>query len=338
MNKYKTDIKKVLTINGKINTFIITPYFRDTELGINIMQETKWVDKLQPDLSIEQRIILIRDNIHEFKLCKVCSKEFKFKDVVSKTSNYCSRSCSTVDSSNKRAESRRSKSKQKKCINYRLLQYPLEGYDYTKTNNKAYNKRQYSKLLANYLWHKYSNLDLVTKSLLKHSKQKIFNIIKSDLSFLIPEYEKQYNLKFSSGEKFRILIFQKEPKLCKHCQAVMELDNDFCSVKCSNTFKGLDPEFRKTLSEAITKSHANSTEEEKTKRYKNVSKSIHETNNKLTKNEKSLKYSNKIIRFTSFDNYKDKLSHLEFLFNSEFFYSNKYLLVKCKKNVLIHGK
>ena len=219
----------------------------------------------------------------------------------------------------------------KKCINYRLLQYPLEGYNYNKTNNQAYNKRQYSKLLANYLWFKYKNLDLVTKSLLKHSKQKVFNIIKSDLSFLIPEYEKQYNLEFTSGEKFRILIFQKEPKLCKHCCSVMQLNNDFCSVKCANTHKGLDPEFRKTLSTAITKSHINSTEEQKKTRYKNVSDSIHETNNKLTKDEKSLKYSNKIIRFLSFDNYKDKLDGIEFLFDSEFFYSSRYLPVKCKK-------
>ena len=330
MNKYKTDIKKLLTSTGNVNTFIITPYFKDTELGVDIMKETEWVDKLQPELSIVQRIILIRDNMVQFKKCHSCGKEFKFKDVIKKTSNYCSKSCSTKDSSHKRVESQ-NLNKSKKCINYRLLKYPLEGYDYNKINNKAYNKRQYSKLLANYLWFKYKNLDLVTKSLLKHSKQKVFNIIKADLSFLIPEYEKQYNLDFSSGETFRILIFQKEPKLCKQCHSIMQLNNDFCSVKCANTHKGLDTEFRKTLSKAITKSHINSTEEQKKNRYKNVSDSIHETNNKLTQDEKSLKYSNKTIRFTSFDNYKDKLYDIEFLFNSEYFYSNRYLPVKCKK-------
>ena len=219
----------------------------------------------------------------------------------------------------------------KKCINYRLLKYPLEDYNYNKINNKAYNKRQYSKLLANYLWFEYKNLDLVTKSLLKHSKQKVFNIIKSDFSFLIPEYEKQYNLDFYLGEKFRILIFEREPKLCKHCRSVMQLNNDFCSVSCANTYKGLDLSFRKTLSEAIKKSHANSTEEEKKERYKNISDSINATNDKLTKNEKILKYSNKTKRFTSFDNYKNKLNELEFLFDSEFFYLNRYLPVKCKK-------
>ena len=75
--------------------------------------------------------------------------------------------------------------KPKKCINYRLLKYILVGYDYTKINNKAYNTRKYSQLFANYIWNETKSIDLVTKILLKYSKQKIFNIITNNISFLV---------------------------------------------------------------------------------------------------------------------------------------------------------
>lgn len=168
--------------------------------------------------------------------------------------------------------------KTKKCINYRLLKYNLIGYDYSKINNKAYNKRQYSKLFANYLWFEYNNLDLVTKVLLKYSKQKIFNIIKSDLSFLIVEYEKEYKLDFNSTENFRILKFEKEPRKCKHCDDIIKNNNIFCSVKCSNQFKSLDPIYKQTLSTAIAKAHSEFTEEEKKSKNNKISKSLIEYN------------------------------------------------------------
>ena len=132
-----------------------------------------------------------------------------------------------------------------------MLKYKLECYDYKLKNNKPYNKRMYSRLLANYLWNEYKNLDLVTKALIKHSKQRIFNIIKTDLSFLITEYEKEYQLNFNSTEIFRILKFEKESRVCPHCSTKILIDNQFCSVLCSNQYKSTDETYLANLSNAV---------------------------------------------------------------------------------------
>lgn len=131
----------------------------------------------------------------------------------------------------------------KKCINYRLLKHNLYSYDYNLINNKAYNKRKYSSLFANYIWNETLNIDLVTKILLKYSKQKIFNIIKNSLNFLIPIYEKEYNLDFNTNDKYRILSFNKTPYYCKHCGKRFFKNNTYCSVLCLNQHKVSDENY-----------------------------------------------------------------------------------------------
>lgn len=168
--------------------------------------------------------------------------------------------------------------KTKKCINYRLLKYPLAGYDYAKINNKAYNTRKYTQLFANYIWNETHNIDSVTKILLKYSKQKIFNIITNNLSFLIPVYEKEYNLDISTSEKYRILIFEKEPRLCKHCFNRVLTDNTFCSVRCLNQHKATDEKYLTNLSNAITNHHTKLTDNEKKSKNNKISVSLIEYN------------------------------------------------------------
>jgi hypothetical protein len=274
-DKYKTDIKSVLDIKDNPNYSITNKqWFQESELAEQIKQDTEWVDELNSNFTLNQRIILIRDNIVNFKECLICKSKIKFKQQLHKTSDYCSKSCVTKSTLNIRVLKRREKSKDKKCINYRLLKYKLECYDYKLKNNKPYNKRMYNRLLVNYIWSEYNNLDLVTKALIKYSKQRIFNIIKADLNFLIPEYEKEYQLDFNSSDKHRILKFEKEPRLCKYCSNKVITDSQFCSVKCSNTFKALDPSYIQTLSKAIIKAHINFTDEEKKSKNNKISTSL----------------------------------------------------------------
>jgi len=292
-NSYKTDIKTVLDTNNNPNYSITNKHwFRESELAEQIKQDTMWVNVLNPDFTLNQRIILIRDNIINFKECLMCKSKIKFAQQLHKTSDYCSKSCVTKSTLSTRVLKRRENSKDKKCINYRLLKYPLNKYDYRLKNNKPYNERMYSRLLVNYLWNEYKNLDLVTKALIKYSKQRIFNIIKSDLSFLIPEYEKEYNLDFNTTEIFRILKFEKEPRLCHHCSAKIITDNQFCSVLCSNQYKSTDEIYLANLSNSVTEYYKTADKEELKERHNKIKDTllIYNQNTDDIKNKNMIKW------------------------------------------------
>ena len=219
--------------------------------------------------------------------------------------------------------------KDKRCINYRLLKYTLECYDYKLKNNKPYNKRMYSRLLANYLWNEYKNLDLVTKALVKHSKQRIFNIIKTDLSFLITEYEKEYQLNFYSTEIFRILKFEKEPRLCPNCSTKILIDNQFCSVICANQYKSIDEIYLVNLTNGVKKYYKNACKDKLKEKHIKIKNTLDGFNSNLTSEQKKEKYTNNILIYDSFENWKDKLKTITFLFDKDYFYNNKFLPVKC---------
>ena len=221
--------------------------------------------------------------------------------------------------------------KPKKCINYRLLKYPLNGYDYTKINNKAYNKQKYTMLIVNYLWWNYKNLDLVTKALIKYSKQRIFNIINNDFPFLILEYEKEYNLDFYTTEKYRILKFEKEPRICKHCANKVLTNNIYCSVKCSNQYKATDEKYLNNLSNSQKKYYIHADKNDLKSRHESIKSAVVKFNSNLTSLEKSVMYTNKTLIYDSFENRKEQFNNLTFLFDKDFYYNNKYLPVSCNK-------
>jgi hypothetical protein len=232
----------------------------------------------------------------------------------------------------KRSENFMKKEKKiKKCVNYRLLKYPLVNYDYKLKNNNPYNKRMYSRLLANYLWNEYKNLDLVTKALIKHSKQRIFNIIKTDLSFLIPEYEKEYKLDFHSTEIFRILKFEKEPRFCLHCSTKIIIDNQFCSVLCSNQYKSTDEIYLVNLSNGVKEYYKNTNKDKLKEKHIKIKNTLDVFNASLSSEQKKEKYTNNELIYDSYENRKEQFNHLKFLFTEEFYYSNKYLPVECVK-------
>ncbi len=219
--------------------------------------------------------------------------------------------------------------KDKSCINYRLLQYPLSCFDYTKKNNKAYTNMYYSRLLANYIWFKFKNIDFVTKCLLKHSKQRIFNIIRKDLKFLIPEYEREYQLDFNSADIHRILKFDKTPRLCLKCSKRVLINNTFCSVKCSNNYKLMNEQYRENLSKGVSEWYKTADKNKLKTRHTKIKKTVNNFISGLTIDERREKYTNKSIEYTSFDSRQSEYQHVTFLFDREFYYNNKYLPVKC---------
>lgn len=61
-NKYKADINSVLDTNNNPNYSITNKqWFQESELAEQIKQDTDWVNELNPDFTLNQRIILIRE-------------------------------------------------------------------------------------------------------------------------------------------------------------------------------------------------------------------------------------------------------------------------------------
>ena len=82
-SKYKLDITKYLDSASRPNIAITNKqWFKESEDYKLILQETSWINERNPNMNINQRIILIRDDIREFKTCPECEKEFSFKDTL----------------------------------------------------------------------------------------------------------------------------------------------------------------------------------------------------------------------------------------------------------------
>jgi len=328
--KYTIDISSILDVKQNPNYSITNKqWFKESELAQQILSETSWVDKLNPELSYNQRILLIRDNITEFKICPICGSQVAFRNKISDTSDYCSRSCANKSTAPIRIASKKQNSQDKRCVSLKLLKYPLACYDYKLKNNRPYNQGMRGRLLANYIWFEYRNLDLVTKCLLKYSKQRIFNIIRNDLSFLIPEFEREYQLDFNSSDRHRILKFEKEPRICPHCGNRVLNNNTFCSVPCANNHKTTDKTYLRNLSQGVSNWYKNADEDEVKDRHIKIKNSITILNSNLSVEERKEKYSNIELVYNSFDNRAQQFSHLTFLFDKDFYYSNKYLPVRC---------
>lgn len=221
---YELEINELLDSSKRVNIAITNKqWFKESELYKNIIEETKWVEELNPELNINQRIILIRDNITDFKICPICSNKFKFKIPILKTTTYCSKRCSHVSSLAKRLESQ-------KINNLRKIDSQEIR---TLEETKDFIKLQFNKTNGVY-----------EQQAVKHGFYKSiihYNNIE-DISFIA----KMYN----------VLNDIKELPKCKNCNEEITSfinKNDgyriFCSVSCqvsSNTEKRIQTYFNTT--------------------------------------------------------------------------------------------
>lgn len=303
----QTYIKENLILNtGNVNSAVIRQqWFKDSDEYQEILKQTKWVNLLNPDMTLSGRIHIIHQNITEFERCKSCNSYMKFNS----KSNYCSPVCIAIGN---------------KIINRRLLEYPLESFDYTKINNQHYLKRQYNVLLLWYYYNKTKNLKrtiLFTKTRCGPNwyrtleKLNLIDIIKSE---------------FGTADKDQILLIAHDKK-CKACGKPILNTRKFCSIKCSNNWNSTSEKFKSALSKGLSKHHSKLTEEEKSSRYFKISNTLKKTNSILTDEERSLKYSNINPQYTAFSNLTDRFPDLELLFDEDFYYRNRYLPVRCRK-------
>lgn len=111
--KYNLDITKYLDSAKRINIAITNKqWFKESEDYNKILQETKWVNELNPELSVNARMILIRDNITEFKKCIHCDVSIKFNNTINKTANFCSKSCARIHNNDKQIQTTKDKTEE----------------------------------------------------------------------------------------------------------------------------------------------------------------------------------------------------------------------------------
>jgi hypothetical protein len=212
-------------------------------------------------------------------------------------------------------------------MNKRLLQYPLKDFDLSKINNAAYVKRSYNKLLLNYYWHKKHDIIRTIEFSQKRLKGNWFKFIGTLLKDVL---EEKFNRDITeiTKENVHSLIYKNT---CKKCNKPISDSRQFCSNTCSNQYKSLDPVFRERLSESARSAYENMSSLALEEKNEKIRKSIVKHNAELSNKERKEKYTNKEIQLTSFDNLSVRFPTLEFLFNKEFYYNNRYLPVMCKK-------
>ena len=208
-------------------------------------------------------------------------------------------------------------------INRRLLEYPLQGIDYTKlVKNKTYFKSKYKLLLLNYYYNKTKNLEKTIKLILKKSKFYKSIIEQLGLTNLVIA---TYKCRIDELPNY---IYGNK---CQECGKIINKKSKFCSIKCANNYKAKNEEFCKKLSKSIKKSYEKKSKKERQQKNKKIAESVKKFINSLNTIQKREKFTNKNKRFTSYDNFSKNYPELELLCSKEYFYSNRYLPVRCKK-------
>jgi hypothetical protein len=213
-------------------------------------------------------------------------------------------------------------------MNYRLEKYNLKLFDYSKLNNKSYIKRYYGRLIANYMYNT-SGLESFIKTLKKYSDRNFFN----HLEIHFPEILKEIELKFNTSitdkiDRLRIVDMKYIKNTCKECGNTTSETNTFCSVKCSNINKSKDDNFKEILSNSLKAYYVNNIDQ--TQRHNKIQKTIIESYDNMTDEDKRLKCTNNIINYTAYDNFETLYPKLKLKCTSEYFYSNKHITVECK--------
>lgn len=111
--KYTLDISKYLDSAKRTNIAITNKqWFKESTDYKEILRETEWVNLLNPDLTVNSRILLIRDNILEFKKCIHCNTLIKFNNTITKTANFCSKSCARKHNNDKQIQTTKDKTEE----------------------------------------------------------------------------------------------------------------------------------------------------------------------------------------------------------------------------------
>lgn len=216
-------------------------------------------------------------------------------------------------------------------INRRLLKYKLNTFDYNKINNKAYFTQYRSRLLALYMYYEHG-LDYFIKTLVKYSKNKFFDITSRDFPDIDLEIKEKFNLIPDDRiDRLRVLSLKYNIKYCLKCNTRIHDSKMFCSNKCSNSYKSSNPEYIDNLSKAIKKWHSNQTDEFKSLKNEKIRKSVIKTVYSKSSEERKIVYGTNTGDRTSYSNLSNRFSDINFLFDEDFYYNNKFLPVSCKK-------
>ena len=207
-------------------------------------------------------------------------------------------------------------------MNWRLLKHKLVNVDYSKLSRESYRKRCYNKLLLNYYWCETRNFNKLVLFSKKISGPSWFAVLRA----ICPDYIKHH---FNDADKDEIWSIANGVT-CKRCEKLIMPHREFCSAKCANQSKSEDPNYRTKLSNSLKAYYENVSPDERRARHNKISQSAILFNQQLTDEERAQRHANVVPRLTAFKNLSQRYPDIDFLFDEEYFYSNKYLPVQCK--------
>ena len=223
---YKINIKKYLDSSERANIAITNKeWFKNSEDYKLIQQETEWVNILNPDITINKRIILIKDGIKDFKKCIYCGGNIKFSNTLNKTPNFCSKSCSCNSSKEKRLLSHRNNNIAK--IDKQTIK--------TLEETKEYIKKEFSKNAGIY------EQQAITNGYYKSIEH--YNTIEN-VKFIVKMYNILHNI-----VEFPVCLYHKCDNMINKFVNGYVGYRTYCSVSCQvidNTDKRKETYFDKT--------------------------------------------------------------------------------------------
>ena len=207
-------------------------------------------------------------------------------------------------------------------------------------NNKTLLKRYYHRLKAWYILNYFSNhinhnifdtleyQSIDDKSLFYFLKylSKYTNLNKTVKTF--PNLKSVIELRYQTSDykqiKYEILY---GCKLCPNCSKRLKHGYKFCSSKCANEYKLKDPNFTRRISESLKKYYKVT---DNTKRYLKIKDTVNKMYQNMTPEEIKHQCTNKNIAFTAYNNFSKNFPSLTLECSEKFFYTNKYIPIKCQ--------
>ena len=208
-------------------------------------------------------------------------------------------------------------------MNKRLLKYKLPSINYD-TKNKMYLKKQYSKMLAWYLYNEYTEIGLILalKALKKYSDRNMFRLIQEHFPMI------QEQIKDLSRDEVLNMI-ENKPSTCV-CGKPVKRGRQFCSSKCANNAKVTDS-FKEKLSNSIKLYHTNLSENDKHKRNEIISNGNKEFYKNESFEDKQKRLSKLKPELTAFKTLYGRLQDTFYIkFDEDYYYNNKELKFVCK--------
>jgi hypothetical protein len=210
-----------------------------------------------------------------------------------------------------------------------LQKYPQTFF--TNFNNKAKLKRFRHRLVAWYILNRIgidseTGIYFFLKYLARHSDiKKTLNSTFYDYKDIV---EKKYQIKIDTQSNILKDEMLYGCKICKNC--AKRSKSKFCSVECSNKYHANDKTTKEKISIGLLKYYSNVDSVDIKAKHEKIRNSIISAYSGMTVEEKRLRCKNKILRYTSYDDFSLRFPALSLSCSKQFYYNNTEIPIICE--------